>query len=82
MRSLFVGLIALLMTALLGPVVIVAGLFRVAQGPHSIYSRCVRLWARTVNWSAGVRVRVHGERMPPGQGAVYVANHVSLASGA
>jgi 1-acyl-sn-glycerol-3-phosphate acyltransferase len=77
MRSLFVGLVALVMTALLGPVVIVAGLFRVAQGPHSIYARCVRLWARTVNWSAGVRVRVHGERMPAGQGAVYVANHVS-----
>ena len=55
------------MTALLGPVVIVAGLFRVPQGPHSIYARCVRLWARTVNWSAGVRVRVHGERMPAGQ---------------
>ncbi len=77
MRSLFVGLVALVMTVLLAPVVIVAGLFRVKQGPDSIYSRCVRLWAQSVNWAAGVRVRVHGHRMPAGQGAVYVANHVS-----
>ena len=77
MRSLFVGLVALLMTAVLAPVVIIAGLFRVKQGPDSIYARCVRLWARSVNWSAGVRVRVHGERLPAGQGAVYCANHVS-----
>lgn len=77
MRSLFVGLTALAMTALLAPVVIVARLFRVAQGPASIYARCVRLWARSVNAAAGVRVQVHGGRMPAGQGAVYVANHVS-----
>jgi 1-acyl-sn-glycerol-3-phosphate acyltransferase len=77
MRSLFVGLVALVMTAVLAPVVIVAGLFRVPQGPESIYSRSVRRWARSVNWAGGVRVRVHGERLPPGQGAVYVANHVS-----
>lgn len=77
MRSLFVGLIALVMTVLLGPAVIVAAVFRVPQGPDSIYSRCVRLWARSVNWSAGVRVRVHGEHPVRGQGAVYVANHVS-----
>lgn len=77
MRSLFVGLVALVMTAVLAPVVIVAALFRVAQGPESIYSRCVRRWARSVNWAAGVRVRVHGDRLPAGQGAVYVTNHVS-----
>jgi 1-acyl-sn-glycerol-3-phosphate acyltransferase len=77
MRSLLVGLVALLMTVLLGPVVIVAGLFRVKQGPQSIYSRCVRLWARSLNWAAGVRVRIHGDRAAAGTGAVYVANHVS-----
>jgi 1-acyl-sn-glycerol-3-phosphate acyltransferase len=77
MRSLFVGLVALVMTAVLAPVVIVAALFRVPQGPESIYSRSVRRWARSVNWAAGVRVRVHGDRLPAGQGAVYVTNHVS-----
>ena len=77
MRSLFVGLVALVMTVVLAPVVIVAGLFRVPQGPDSIYSRCVRRWARAVNGAAGVRVRVHGDRAPSGQGAVYVSNHVS-----
>jgi len=53
-------------------------LFRVPQGPTSIYTRCVRLWARTINRSAGVRVRVHGaDRLHNARGAVFVANHVS-----
>jgi 1-acyl-sn-glycerol-3-phosphate acyltransferase len=61
-----------------GPVVIIAALFRVPQGPTSIYTRCVRLWARTINLSAGVRVRVHGaDRLHNSHGAVFVANHVS-----
>lgn len=78
MRTLFVTLTALVMTILLGPIVVIARLLRVAQGPSSIYPRCVRLWSRTVNRAAGVRVRVHGaEYLQKGQGAVVIANHVS-----
>jgi 1-acyl-sn-glycerol-3-phosphate acyltransferase len=71
-------LVALIMTAVLGPVVVIARLIRVPQGPTSIYSRCVRLWARTINRAAGVRVRVFGaERVRRGCGAVLISNHVS-----
>ena len=78
MRTPLVWLTALLATLILGPVVIVAALFRVPQGPTSIYSRSVRLWARSINRAAGVRVRVHGaERLHNARGAVFIANHVS-----
>src|SRR3954462_8942502 len=78
MRSILVTLTVLVMTIVLAPVVIVARLFRVPQGPASIYSRCVRLWARSINVAAGVRIHVHGkERLHNARGAVFIANHVS-----
>jgi len=78
MRTPFVALGALLMTMLLAPVVIIARLLRVPQGPHSIYSRCVMLWARAINRLAGVKVEVHGgHRLDKAAGSVLVANHVS-----
>jgi 1-acyl-sn-glycerol-3-phosphate acyltransferase len=78
MRTPIVALVALVMTLLLGPVVIVARLFRVPQGPKSIYSRCVRLWAQTITRAAGAKVVVHGaSRLNHASGSVFVANHVS-----
>ena len=78
MRTPIVALVALIMTLLLGPVVIVARLFRVRQGPRSIYSRCIRLWAQTITRAAGVKVIVHGgNRLNNASGSVFVANHVS-----
>src|SRR4051812_27081595 len=78
MRTPFVALAALVMTAILGPTVIIARLLRVPQGPRSIYSRSVRLWARTIMRAAGVKVIVHGaHRLNNASGSVFVANHVS-----
>jgi 1-acyl-sn-glycerol-3-phosphate acyltransferase len=78
MRVFLVALVASIATILLGPVVVVARLFRVPQGPNSIYSRCVRLWASSIARAAGVRIRVHGaERLHNARGAVFIANHVS-----
>jgi 1-acyl-sn-glycerol-3-phosphate acyltransferase len=78
MRTPFVVLVALLITCLLAPIVVLARLIGIKEGPGSIYERCMHAWARTVNWAAGVRVRVHGrEHIPAGQGAVYISNHVS-----
>jgi 1-acyl-sn-glycerol-3-phosphate acyltransferase len=78
MRTIFVGLTIAVMTLILGPMVIVARLLGVKQGPDSIYSRSIRRWARALNRAAGVTVVVHGrERMHQAQGAVFVANHVS-----
>jgi 1-acyl-sn-glycerol-3-phosphate acyltransferase len=78
MRTPLVALVALIMTLLLGPVVVIARLLRVPQGPTSIYSRSVRLWSRTIRRAAGVRVRVFGaERVRQAGGAVLISNHVS-----
>lgn len=78
MRSFVVGVVGVVMTAILGPVVVVARLFRVTQGADSIYSRSVRRWARSINWAAGVRVVVHGSaKFEGGRGAVFISNHVS-----
>jgi 1-acyl-sn-glycerol-3-phosphate acyltransferase len=66
------------MTVLLGPVVMVARLFGVRQGPKSIYAKCVRAWARAMNLAAGVRIRLHGQpSVDMAHGTVFVANHVS-----
>ena len=78
MRIFLVALTAAVMTLLLGPTVIVARLLRVPQGPRSIYSWCVRTWARAINAAAGVSVVVHGaERLDQASGAVFVSYHVS-----
>jgi 1-acyl-sn-glycerol-3-phosphate acyltransferase len=78
MRTLFVMLTAVIMTLVCGPIVVIARLFRIPQGPNSIYTRCVRIWARAISAAAGVRIRVHGaERLNNPRGAVFIANHVS-----
>jgi 1-acyl-sn-glycerol-3-phosphate acyltransferase len=78
MRILIVTLTAAIATAILGPVVLIARLFRVPQGPNSIYTRCTKAWARSINRAAGVRVRVHGaENLHHAGGAVFISNHVS-----
>ena len=78
MRTLFVALVVATMTLILAPVVIVARLLGVSQGPTSIYAKSVRLWARSINFAAGVRLRVHGrENLANARGAVFIANHVS-----
>jgi 1-acyl-sn-glycerol-3-phosphate acyltransferase len=78
MRTLLVALTALVMTAVLGPTVMVAKLFGVRQGPKSIYAKAVRLWARALNVAAGVQIRVHGKvSVDSAHGTVFVANHVS-----
>jgi 1-acyl-sn-glycerol-3-phosphate acyltransferase len=78
MRTLLVAVTVAIMTTILGPIVMIARLFGAKQGPRSIYARCVRLWARSLNWAAGVTVRVHNpERLENPRGAVCVANHVS-----
>ncbi len=78
MRTLFVTVTSLFMTFVLGTTLVIARLFRLPQGPTSIYARCVRLWAASVDWSAGVQVRLHGaERLVNARGAVVMSNHVS-----
>ena len=78
MRSILTLSTVLVMTAILGPIVIVARLLGAREGDGSIAQRAMRLWARSLNWAAGVELRVHGaERIERTRGAIYVANHVS-----
>jgi 1-acyl-sn-glycerol-3-phosphate acyltransferase len=76
MRSILAVLTLLIMTGLLAPIVLVAGMLGVKEKPGSIYERCMRLWARSMTRVAGVRVVVHGgEHLR--NGAIYMQNHVS-----
>jgi 1-acyl-sn-glycerol-3-phosphate acyltransferase len=78
MRLPVVALVALIMTATLGPLVVIARLLGVKQGPDSIYARSIRRWARAINWAAGVKVQVHGRaHLESASGAVFISNHVS-----
>lgn len=78
MRTLFTLIVVALATAVLGPVVLVAGLFRVREKPGGIYHACMHVWARLAIRAAGTRIVVHGaDRMSPNDGVVYIANHVS-----
>jgi 1-acyl-sn-glycerol-3-phosphate acyltransferase len=78
MRLILVAVTALIMTALLAPLVIIARLFGAKEGPRSIYAWATRTWARSVLVSAGVHARIHNpERLSREKGAVYISNHVS-----
>jgi len=78
MRIVIVAIVALIMTALLAPMVIIARLLGAKEGPRSIYAWATRTWARSLLTAAGVRVRVHNpELLSRDTGAVYISNHVS-----
>ena len=78
MRTLYTLFVFALATAVLGPVVLVAGLFRVREKPGGIYQWCMHHWARAGCRAAGVRITVHDpSRMSPDHGVVYIANHMS-----
>ncbi|HEX6534272.1 MAG TPA: lysophospholipid acyltransferase family protein [Gemmatimonadaceae bacterium] len=79
MRALLVYPTMVIMTLVLGLPIIVLSLFGVRIPPDSFFGRAPRYWAKTVLWTAGVRVTVrNAERIaPPGQTRVYVSNHVS-----
>lgn len=78
MRTIFVFVTALVMTALLAPVVVVARLLGAKEGPRSIYGWATRTWARSALAAGGVRARLHHpEILSSERGAVYISNHVS-----
>jgi 1-acyl-sn-glycerol-3-phosphate acyltransferase len=79
MRAPFIFLGILFMTAVLGPVVVVAGMLGIQEKPNGIYQRCMHAWCRAILRISGVKLVVHNpERMSAnGGGLVYIANHVS-----
>lgn len=78
MRTAFVFVGALFLTAVLGPVVLVAGLLGVEEKPRGIHQWCMHAWCRNILRLSGVRLVVHNaELMSESDGHVYMANHVS-----
>jgi 1-acyl-sn-glycerol-3-phosphate acyltransferase len=67
-----------LLTAVLGPIVMVAALFGVEEKPGGIYQKVMHLWCRGILRISGVKLVLHNpERMSATAGQVYIANHVS-----
>jgi 1-acyl-sn-glycerol-3-phosphate acyltransferase len=78
MRAPFIFLGILFLTAVLAPVVVVAGMLGVEEKPNGIYQRCMHAWTRAILRISGVKLIVHNpERMSGSEGHVYISNHVS-----
>lgn len=78
MRTPFVLLGIVFLTALLGPIVVAAGMLGIEEKPNGIYQRLIHAWCRAICKISGVKLVVHNpERMSHKEGHVYIANHVS-----
>ena len=71
-----------ILTAVLGPIVVIAGLLGVREKAGGIYQWCMHAWCRGILRVSGVKLVVHNaERMSDadgqGGGHVFIANHVS-----
>jgi len=78
MRSPFIFLGILVLTAVLGPIVVIAGLLGVEEKPDGIYQRLMHAWCRAILRISSVKLVLHNpERMSATEGHVYIANHVS-----
>jgi 1-acyl-sn-glycerol-3-phosphate acyltransferase len=68
----------LFFTAVLGPMVLVAGLLGIEEKPRGIYQWCMHAWCRNILRFSGVKLVIHNaERLSETEGHVYIANHVS-----
>jgi 1-acyl-sn-glycerol-3-phosphate acyltransferase len=78
MRTPIVLLGIVVLTALLGPIVVVAAMLGLEDKPGSILQWCMHTWCRAILRIAGVDIVLHNaERMSETEGHVYMANHVS-----
>ncbi len=78
MRTLAAALTLAVLTVVLGPIVLLAQLFGVPDGPGTIYERAPRWWARGILAASGIRVIVHDpERARTGEPRIFASNHVS-----
>jgi len=78
MRTPFVLIAIAVLTAALGPIVLIAAMFGVQEKAGGIYQRLMHMWCRGICRASGVKLVVHNsERMSEETGHVYIANHVS-----
>ena len=77
MRTILTVAMVWFATILLAPIAIIGRLLGLNDGEHGVAQWCMRTWARSMCFAAGVKVVVHNpERIHQG-GAVYACNHVS-----
>jgi 1-acyl-sn-glycerol-3-phosphate acyltransferase len=78
MRTPIVLITTALLTAVLGPTVVIAAMLGIKEKPRGIYQRCMHAWCRAILRVSGVKLEVHNpDRMSETSGYVYIANHVS-----
>lgn len=78
MRTLFSGIVLSIATIVLAPIAVAAHVLRIGGKEHRVQQWCMRTWAQSVTWAAGVRLVLHGvEHVDPNRGTVYASNHVS-----
>ena len=63
MRTLFVVITLLVLTAIYAPMLLIARLFGVPHGPGSIYQWVIKHWSGAIVRAAGVKVRIHGSEV-------------------
>ncbi|HEY0776835.1 MAG TPA: lysophospholipid acyltransferase family protein [Gemmatirosa sp.] len=78
MRTLAAAVTLAVVTTVFAPIVLLAHLLGVRDGPGTLYERIPRWWARSVLAVSGVEVVLHGaERARSGEPRVFASNHVS-----
>lgn len=78
MRTPFVMVGIFVLTAILGPIVVLAGILGIEEKPGGVYQRCMHAWCRGILRITGVKLVIHnGERASESEGHVYMANHIS-----
>lgn len=78
MRSPLVLLSIFVLTLVLGPVVVIAGMLGIEEKPGGVYQWCIQHWCRAILWVSGVKLVVEGaDKLSATRGVVYIANHVS-----
>lgn len=79
MHTLLAGLVALVLTLLLGTLVLLASVLRLPDRPGGFYERAPRWWAKGILAVSGVRVEVHDPNgyMAGNAPRIFAANHLS-----
>jgi 1-acyl-sn-glycerol-3-phosphate acyltransferase len=79
LRTLFTMLVVLVLTIVFATILVLAALVGVPNRAGSVYDVLPRVWARSILWAAGCRVRVHAlDTLAPDGTFIFICNHVSL----
>jgi 1-acyl-sn-glycerol-3-phosphate acyltransferase len=79
MRTLLTAVTLWFATILLAPLAVLASVLGFHHDKGGVVQQwCMRTWARSLCWAAGVKIEIHGaEHVSSGRGTVYSSNHVS-----